>query len=133
MLLHGQRREILLSALQGLGFCACSPLPIHPEPQDRNDKPRYASGYILSNLPALLFTKLLDALIVGFYLSDYRRAVEHLILRLNYSDGLWCPARTRRYTGGKASCRDPLREVMHAPALRPRASSLRHYIKSREM
>lgn len=91
VLLHSQRSEILLSALQGLGFCACGPLPIHPEPQDGDYKPCDTSGDILRHLPALLFAKLLDALIVGLNLSQYRCAVEHLILRLNNRDGLWCP------------------------------------------
>jgi hypothetical protein len=78
-------------------------LPVHPEPEHRNNQPSYTGGNILRDLPALLPTEFLDAVIVALYLGEDRRTVHHLILRLNSCYGLRRSARARANGGGDAS------------------------------
>jgi hypothetical protein len=67
VLFDGKRSEISLAALQCRSFFSSRSLPVHAEPEDWSDKPRYPGRDILCNLPTLLSTQFFDALIVGRY------------------------------------------------------------------
>ena len=90
-----QGRQVLLTTLECIDFLAGRVLKIHCKEQGPDHQSGHAGGNILTDLEALLRSKLTDFLVVGFDLGRDGRAIGISILRLNNRDGLRRPTRAR--------------------------------------
>jgi hypothetical protein len=114
--LFRERRQILLTRLQGGRVFGCGSLKVHPKPYRPNYNANNASGDVLDSLHALLVSKLLSLSVIGLYFGPDHRAVRISVLRLHTCYGRRIAASASRQGEADGHRRtDHLRTLVVAP------------------